>query len=143
MVDMFHCGSLKQTDKLYEIYRQRYSGQGVELLELKTGYTTDGLFFASVVGVESLDAKPTAFFGSFTIFSTPQTPGSGTIEFLLWSQEDKRDVGIREQYFRKEAEQSSVTDPYSRIYDDVFVFHALSRLRRTLNGIPKQVKVLI
>ena len=140
--DIVHCASFKNTDKLLEIYRQRYSGQGMEMLEVKTGFTPEGLHFVSAVGLEALESKPTAFFGSLTIFIGNQASvtDDSSIELLLWSQEDKMDAGIRE----KCADIKGVeTDPYSRVYDDAFVFHALSRLRRALDSIPSQVALSI
>lgn len=140
--DIVQCVKFKNTDKLLEIYRQRYSGKGMKIMEVKTGYTAEGLPFVSAVGLEMLDSKPAAFFGSLTIFTANHATGSNdsAIELLLWSQEDKMDAGIREKCNDIEGVG---TDPYSSVHDDVFVFHALSRLRRALGSIPSQIMLSI
>ena len=128
----------KHDDKndLIEMYRRRYSAEGFEMIECDIQHNHHkGYYYVSYLGKESLeqnDETPGAFFGSVAVFSDMDYVPA--IEFNLWAQEDQLDIGIREKCaFPKED-----LNPYDRKFDDLFVFHPLSKIRRHMDAIPKK-----
>jgi hypothetical protein len=140
--------SLSNYNKLRDLYQSKYCNTGLEMIEFKIDATSNGHPCIVFLGQEKRMGEPTAYFASVTIASlgyedettmptSASASASAAFVLTLWAQEDRADVGVRERYAVFDD-----GDPLSRAHDDLFVFHALSKLRRRLDHLPKSVEII-
>ena len=143
--DFMPVSSLGNMDELREIYKAKYSNIGpMDILDLSVTKTSCGCPAVVFLAKESLPGKPTAYFGCITVSLDDE---NNALTIVLWTQEDEKDNGVRDKHVMggyphdNDTSQSQVSDPLDSMYDDVFVFHALSMLRRRLYSLPHALSI--
>jgi len=130
-------------DALRELYRQRFAEDGLELIDFQISqqaYNNAIPVIVSVIAKESLPGESTSFFASITVFPATMKAydNDWPAEIAMWTQEDRNDAGTREKYVRQ---KDGTGNPFDSMYDNQFVFHALSKLRQKLENVSKNIRV--
>lgn len=116
----------------------------VEILECNIGSElADGYWLLSFLGKETRPEYPTEYFAFVVIASCGFRSKSVPTVLSLWAPEDKMDSEVREMYVRETVGKENMQcDPYARQFDNLFVFHALSKLRARLDQLPNYIRVV-
>ena len=117
----------------------------VEILECNVGTELthhDGYWCSSFLGKEARPGRPNEYCAFVLIASCGFQSKTIPIVLSLWVPEDQLDSQVRETYIQETMGKECACDPYSRQFDDLFVFHALSKLRYCLDQLPHEIRVL-
>ena len=113
----------------------------VQILECNIGTElADGYWFSSFLGKETRPGYPTEYFAFAVIASCGFHSKTVPTVLSLWAPEDALDSQVREMYVQSTIGKEQ--NPYARQYDNLFIFHALSKLRACLDQLPNDIRVV-